>query len=278
MTIPAGTAVSTSSRLEPITYVTQHDAALDGKRGLITVVEVRAALPGPVANVGPSLINRVEGPLSKQVAVTNRQAITGGQTVTVPAVTRLDRTKAYDTLVNNLRGYGFADIVANLPSYQLSSIETAEIKDVLDLNYSHSIGEHTDKLTVTMQAIISVTVIDEQDAYKVGYKTLQNQLGSNMELYEDTVQYSRSNASTNQLGDIFIQVTTTGIAAPEIELSNVNNTIRWKPITQAKRDLLQTFALSKIPEIIIRPAWMNRMPWLTWRTSITVNSPIYTTN
>jgi len=278
VTIPAGTAVSTSSRLEPITYVTQHDAALDGKRGLITVVEVRAALPGPVANVGPSLINRVEGPLSKQVAVTNRQAITGGQTVTVPAVTRLDRTKAYDTLVNNLRGYGFADIVANLPSYRLSSIETAEIIDVLDLNYSHSIGEHTDKLTVTMQAIISVTVIDEQDAYKVGYKTLQNQLGSNMELYEDTVQYSRSNASTNQLGDIFIQVTTTGIAAPEIELSNVNNTIRWKPITQAKRDLLQTFALSKIPEIVIRPAWMNRMPWLTWRTSITVNSPSYTTN
>ena len=75
-----------------------------------------------------------------------------------------------------------------------------------------------------MQAIISVTVIDEQDAYKVGYKTLQNQLGSNMELYEDTVQYSRSNASTNQLGDVFVQVTTTGIAAPEIELSNVNNT------------------------------------------------------
>ena len=133
-------------------------------------------------------------------------------------------------------------------------------------------------MTVTTQAIISVTVIDEQDAYKVGYKTLQNQLGYNMELYEDTVQYSRSNASTNQLGDIFIQVTTTGIAAPEIELSNVNNTIRWKPITQAKRDLLQTFALSKIPEIVIRPAWMNRMPWLTWRTSITVNSPDYTTN
>ena len=99
-----------------------------------------------------------------------------------------------------------------------------------------------------------------------------------MELYEDTVQYSRSNASTNQLGDIFIQVTTTGIAAPKIELSNVNDTIRWKPITQAKRDLLQTFALSKIPEIVIHPAWMNRMPWLTWRTSITVNSPSYTTN
>ena len=97
-------------------------------------------------------------------------------------------------------------------------------------------------------------------------------------MYKRQVQYSRSNASTNQLGDVFVQVTTTGIAAPEIELSNVNNTIRWKPITQAKRDLLQTFALSKIPEIVIRPAWINRMPWLTWRTSITVNSPDYTTN
>ena len=90
ITIPAGTAVSTSSRLEPITYVPQHDATLDGERGSITIVEVRAAIPGPEANVGPSLINRIAGPLSKQVAVTNRQATTGGQTVTVPAVTRLD--------------------------------------------------------------------------------------------------------------------------------------------------------------------------------------------
>ena len=117
ITIPAGTAVSTSSRLEPITYVTQHDAMLEPKRGLITVVEVRAVLPGPEGNVGPSLINRVEGLLSKQVAVTNRQPTAGGQTVTVPTVTRLDRSKAYDTLINDLRNKGFAAIVANLASY-----------------------------------------------------------------------------------------------------------------------------------------------------------------
>tara|TARA_B100000029_G_scaffold279767_1_gene273970 strand:+ start:36260 stop:37810 length:1551 start_codon:yes stop_codon:yes gene_type:complete len=279
VTIPAGTAVSTSSRLEPVTYVTQRDAALDGKRGLITIVEVRAALPGPVANVGPSLINRVEGPLSKQVAVTNRQAITGGQTVTVPAVTRLDRSTAYDTLVNDLRRSGFADIVSNLPSYQLSSIESAEIKDVLELTYSHAIGEHTDILTVTMQAIVSIAVIDEQDAYRVGYKTLQNQLGSNMKLYEDTVYYSHSNTtSTNQPGEVSIQVTAKGIAAPDITLTNVRNTIRWKPVAQAKRDLLQTFPLGKSPDIVIRPAWLNRIPWLTWRTRITINQPDFATN
>jgi len=278
ITIPAGTAVSTSSRLEPITYVTQHDATLDGKRGSITIVEVRAAIPGPEANVGPSLINRIAGPLSKQVAVTNRQATTGGQTVTVPAVTRLDRSKAYDTLVNDLRGSGFAYIVANLPSYQLSSIESATIQDVLELTYSHSIGEHTDILTVTMQAIVSIAVFDEQDAYRIGYQTLQNQLGSNMNLYEDTVHYSHSNTSTNQLGEVSILVTTKGIAAPKITLTNVKNTIRWKPVVQAKKDLLQTFPLGKIPNIVIRPAWLNRIPWLTSRTNITVNPPDFVTN
>ena len=161
----------------------------------------------------------------------------------------------------------------------MSSIESAEIKDVLELTYSHAIGEHTDILTVTMQAIVSIAVIDEQDAYRVGYKTLQNQLGSNMKLYEDTVYYSHSNTtSTNQPGEVSIQVTAKGIAAPDITLTNVRNTIRWKPVAQAKRDLLQTFPLGKSPDIVIRPAWLNRIPWLTWRTRITINQPDFATN
>lgn len=274
MTIPAGTAVSTSSRLELITYVTQHDAMLERKRGSITLVEVRAVLPGPEGNVGPSLINRVEGPLSKQIAVTNRQPTTGGQTVAVPAVTRLDRSRAYDTLVNDLRNQGFAAIVANLASYQLSAIESAVIQDVLELNYSHSIGAHTDKLTLTMQAKVSSTVIDEQDAFQAGYIELQDQLESNMVIDEDTLNYSRSTAILgNQTGEVSIKVTARGVASPVINLSDVNSTIRWKPIAEAKQGLLETFPLSKTPNIAIQPSWLNRIPWLVWRTSIIVNPP-----
>ena len=274
VTIPAGTASNTSSRLEPITYATQHDAMLEPKRGLITVVEVRAVLPGPEGTVGPSLINRVEGPLSKQVAVTNRQPTAGGQTATVPSVTRLDRSKAYDTLVNNLRNKGFAAIVANLASYQLSAIESTLIQDVLDLSYSHSIGEHTDKLTLTMQAKISSTVIDEQDAFQAGYIKLLEQLESNMVIDADTLNYSRSTAIVgNQTGEVSIKVTARGIASPLINLSEVNNTIRWKPIAKAKQSLLQTLPLSQNPIILIQPTWLNRVPWLTWRTNVIINAP-----
>jgi hypothetical protein len=189
-------------------------------------------------------------------------------------VTRLDRSKAYDTLVNNLRNKGFAAIVANLASYQLSAIESTLIQDVLDLSYSHSIGEHTDKLTLTMQAKISSTVIDEQDAFQAGYIKLLEQLESNMVIDADTLNYSRSTAIVgNQTGEVSIKVTARGIASPLINLSEVNNTIRWKPIAKAKQSLLQTLPLSQSPIILIQPTWLNRVPWLTWRTNVIINAP-----
>jgi hypothetical protein len=79
--------------------------------------------------------------------------------------------------------------------------------------------------------------------------------------------------SGNQSEEISIKVTARGVASPVIDLSNVKSTIRWKPIAEAKQGLLQTLPLSKTPNIVIQPSWLNRIPWLAWRTSIIVNPP-----
>ncbi len=96
--IPAGTAVSTSGGT-PIRFVTQQDVALAANRGMISTAPVQAAVAGPEGNVKAALINRVEGTLNQRVAVTNRQPTTGGETVTMPSVTRADRSRAYEALL-----------------------------------------------------------------------------------------------------------------------------------------------------------------------------------
>ena len=111
--IPAGTAVSTSVGT-PVRFVTLHDVVLAANRGMITTALVHAVAAGPEGNVKAALINRVEGPLNQHVAVTNRQPTTGGETVTLPSVTRSDRSRAYNALLTQLRQTGYAAIASTM--------------------------------------------------------------------------------------------------------------------------------------------------------------------
>ena len=271
--IPVGTAVRTSGG-EPVRFVTQSDALLEPNRGMIATAFVQAVLAGPGGNVKTALINRVEGPLHQRVAVTNRQPIAGGETITLPSVTSADRSRAYQALLTQLRYQGYAAIVAGLAPHQFSSLASANVQTVTETNYSHFIGEHTDTLTLEMRATVTASVVNEHDAYQAGFHALERRVGPNMTLQGDTVSFSRSTSiAGDQSGEISFSVTARGTALPSIDPAMVMEAARWQPVAEARQILMDNFPLSKPPTIVVRPRWSSRTPWLAWRTNITFSAP-----
>jgi len=268
ITIPAGTAVRTTGGV-PVRFVTQQDATLEAKRGMITTALVQASDPGPQANVKAALINRIEGPLQQRVAVTNRQPTTGGETITVPSVTSSDRSRAYQALLTQLRHNGYATIVANLPPYQFSAFDTAKIQKVTERNYSHFVGEHADTFTLEVRATVTSSVVNNHDVLQASLHALQNSIGSDMTIQEDTINYSRSNSiSGDEAGAITFDVTAMATALPRIDPAAVKHTVRWKPVNEAREHLYANFPLSHPPTITMSPSWLPRTPWLEWRTTV----------
>ncbi len=279
VTIPSGTSISTSSKLEPITYVTQNDISIEGRRGSIGIAEIRALIAGPEANVSQGLVNKVDGPLNQLVAVTNRQSITGGETVTVPSVTRTDRSKAYDLLVNKLSRQGYEDISDNLSHNQITTFESTKLAEVLDTNYSHAVGEPTDTLTLIMRAEIICTIIDKDNAYKVALDNLQSQTNTFMVLDNESITYQTNIIDTlDNSNNITIEVIAEGKAYPYVDINALKKKINWMTLDMAKEEISASIRLKEMPTIVIYPSWFTRIPWLSWRTNIVINSPEQETN
>ena len=271
--IPAGTAVRTTVGA-PVRFVTQQDVTLAANRGMITTALVQAFDPGPEGNVKAALINRIEGPLHQRVAVTNQQPTTGGETITVPSVTSSDRSRAYQALLTQLRHSGYDAIVAGLAPYQFSALDSARIQQVTETNYSHFVGEHADTFTLEMRATVTSSVVNNHDVYQAGLHALQNSIGSNMTLQEDTINYSRSiSISGDETGTITFDVTARATALPSIDPASVKHAVRWKPVNEAREKLYANFPLSDPPVITINPSWLPRTPWLEWRTTVMFSSP-----
>ena len=271
--IPAGTAVSTSIGT-PVRFVTQQDVTLPANRGMITTAQVQAAIPGPTGNVKRALINRVQGPLNQRVAVTNRQPVTGGETITVPSVTQADRTQAYEALLSQLRLIGYASIAANLGPHQFSALETAKLQKVTETNYSHFVGDHADTLTLGMRATVTSSIANYHDVHQTTLHALKNTINTNMFLQEDTITYSISTAiAGKESGMITLGVTARANAIASIDPALIKRAARWKPVLEATQTLYESFPLTRPPTITITPNWLTRTPWLDWRTTVIFTSP-----
>ena len=273
--VPAGTAVRTSVGI-PIRFVTQKDVELPDSRGMIATAPVKAVTSGPAGNISPSLINRIEGPLQQFVAVTNRQATTGGEHITIPSVTSTDRSKAYEALLPQLRLSGYSDILASLPPHLLSTPDSANVQKVIETNYSHFVGEHADTLTLEIRATITATIVDDHDAYQASLHGLKRTIRDDLIIEEDTISYNRSKPITDNGGSkIYLTVTAMANAIPRIDPEAVTQLVRWHPVNEASETIYASLPLSEPPKITVTPGWLNRLPWLSWRTNIVFNKTTF---
>lgn len=263
--IPAGTRVSTSAG-ERIVYQTLEDVEAPGVEGGTVEVNVVAIEPGPEGNVGPNMVNRVEGSLSLQLEVRNLQAIEGGGVRSVPAVAEDDQERLRAQVLQHLQTLANAEMQELLAEDEFLAVNSLRVSEILHETYSHFPGERTDRLALEVRAQIEGTAVDASQANDLLYEELAAAVRPGFELVPDTlIFFSDEVIDVDGQGRVTFLMVGEGIIAASLNTSDVLSDLTGQPMGIAASYLYERLPLRDYPSIRVWPAGFDRLPYLPAR-------------
>jgi hypothetical protein len=265
--IPVDTIVSTSSGT-PVLFRTTEIAAV-GARGRVRV-SIEALEGGPSGNIPANRINRVAGPLSASLNVTNESSTSGGTTDQVYRVTHGDKQQLSDLLMEKLIVKAHTEISAVLED-EFLPIETLQINPYsIRTNYDHHVNDKSDTLALEMRGVVWGLTVSEETATEIVRRGLMRQVRGGFHLLPETVHISRGSAVEvdEETGVVRFVMEGVALMKADIDVRLLQEAIRGRPIGEAVAYLRETLPVEAEPTLRVHPAWMKRVPWLSIRISV----------
>lgn len=267
--IPAGTVVRTSTGTN-VRFNTVHDVTVPAGRGSRMEAEIIAELPGPSGNVAPYLITTVEGALALRVAVVNERATSGGDVKQVGVVTQSDKQRLKDLLLQRLRQEALARIQEQLDEQEFIPPETLQLFVISEV-YDKFVDEPADALTLELKAAANGVVIAGQDANAVALDALQRMVPSRYYLAAQGLSFARGPVvQIDEERRVSFIMTASGIAVARVETRGLRELVQGLPIAETQSLVADRLLLRRPPEIVVRPAWFQHMPYLPFRIAFLV--------
>jgi hypothetical protein len=273
--IPAGTIVSTSAGT-PVRFRTV-SATTVGPRARVRV-PIEALEGGPGSNVRAYMINRVEGVLASSLSVTNESGTGGGTTDQVRRVTHGDKQQVSDLLIRKLIQKGYTTVNADLEG-EFMPVETMWINQYsIRTNYDHHVNDKSDTLALEMRGVVGGVVVSEETAQEMARRALERQVREGFHLVPDSVHISPGGATEvdPDTGVVRVLMDGVGLMEADIDALLLQSAIRGRPVDEALAYLRRSLPIEAEPTLEVRPEWMLRVPWLSFRISIVSEGDVVT--
>jgi hypothetical protein len=275
--VPAGTFVRTTAA-NPVRFATTSDVTLPARVGATGEATVEAVEPGVEGNLPSTLINSVEGPLARRVAVNNPEPTRGGDVAQVPAVTQSDYDRLRAALLQELQQRAYAEIqtdpLINLSETEFVVPESLQVVLVLDETYDKFIGEQAEAVGLDMRVVVQGVVADERTARQVIYAALAQKIGPGYRIGGDTLDFRRGEVTNiDENRRVTFIMHGTGEVATAIDPAAVRAAIAGKRLDEAQQILMRQFRLDGPPVITPWPGFWKRLPLLPFRIQVEVTSP-----
>jgi hypothetical protein len=233
---------------------------------------VEAVDPGPSGNVPPYSINRVEGPLDRQVNVINVTPTEGGGVSQVRHVTHADKDQLRELSLHQLKEDGYYQLVAQLGEEEVLPRESVQ-GFVLSETYDKFPGEVAESLNLHMRALVRGTVIDKEDVELLGLRMLQMELRDGFQLVSGETEVRIDEISGVQYdGTMTFRVAAEGLSWVEVDELEIKEAVRGKPAAEAEAHLIRHLSLATMPTVDVTPSWWDRVSWLPFRITVHVAS------
>jgi len=194
-TVLSDTIVTTSAGTT-IRFRTTEPVTLTAGVGRRSRAPIEAIEPGPSGNVPAYSVNRVEGPMNRQVNVINDAPTEGGGMSQARYVTNADKEQLRQSSVQRLREEGYDALVVQLTGEEFLPPESL-ITYVLSETYDKFPDEVADSLGLHMRALVRGTVIDREDVEVLGQRMLQFEVRDGFQLLTDEMEYH-----IEEIGDV----------------------------------------------------------------------------
>jgi hypothetical protein len=268
--IPAGTVVRTLS--DPaIRFRTTRIASLPGENGAIIDVPVEAIQPGSNGNLGTERLVAIEGPLGINLRVSNSNPTSGGKNQRLKAVSAADQEKLFQRLVAALQQTAWEEYQASADPKDLTLQSNAELDQILEEEYSASVGEPADFLELRLRAVYRVNTVLGTDIQAFANSVLDASLLTGYTPIPETLQITheqiQNSPQKDQTGYDF-HIERRVIYQPD--LNSLPRTILGLPLAEAYSVLGKNIPMTQEPRIVLFPENWPRLPYLPFRITLNI--------
>jgi hypothetical protein len=270
-TVFSDTIVATSGGTT-IRFRTTEEVTIPPGAGSRSRATVEAVEPGPSGNVPSYSINRVEGPLDRQVNVINVAPTEGGGMSQVRYVTGADKDQLRELSLHNLREQGYTALISQLEEQETLARESL-VAVILSETYDRFPGEAAEYLNLHMRVLVRGTVIDRADIELLGLRMLQLEVREGFQLLPGETEVQIGEISDVQYdGTMVMDVIARGSSWAEIDELQIRESIRGMSAEGAQEYLARHLSLAAPPVVELSPDWWKRVPWLPFRIAVEVVS------
>jgi hypothetical protein len=277
--IPLNTVVSTSDTY-PIRFQTLLEAILPAGPEATVQVPIQA-LPehaGPVGNVDPGVINRVEADFSDRVTVGNPNPTYGGTVQERALVTADDHARLLTQGRQQVLQRARDDLLLQLAGEQFlvpGSVTIVQERSEWT-TYSAFVGDAAESVSLNLRAQVQAVVVDERQARQVAYSGLAPYIEPGREVSPDALTFSRGEIQQiESSGRVTFLMIVQGNIAVSIHADRVRRRIAGASVGEAQHRLQRELTLDPDhpPQITTWPSWFGRLPVLPVRITVRVESP-----
>jgi Baseplate J-like protein len=282
VSIPGGVVVNTSAGVGFATdaRLTIPRAQIIGRKTIVpgqANVQITATKAGTAGNVPANAITVVpQGYDPTLIAVFNSQATSGGTHTETAIVAQADYDNAVTALTARLETQMRNDLAdpSQVPAGLTLFPATAQMGTVsADTAAKDVVGTAAANLTLTLSATATATAVDQSQLAPLAETRLKSQVPSGYQLFsgsitttvgDGTVEGTRVSFPVQARAAIWKPVDTAGLLAE----------VKGKTVAQARQLLAPLGSVS----ISLWPSWVDTIPTLDQRLSLTVGQPVKPTS
>ncbi len=269
VTVPLGSVVSTGSGA-PVRFRTTAEAQLPGTKGASVPVPIEAFDPGPQGNVGPYLINRLEGLAGSQVTAINEKPTEGGTVRQVGVITEADQERLRAALLQRLEMEAHSLLQTLLQPGETAARETLRRTGILNEGFDRMLGDSADQLNLTLRAEFEEMAFSAADANRIALAGLQGAVPEGFELLGRDLGFEIAGVEAAEEGALLLTVRARGVVRAKITPGEVRSLVAGLPADEAVRLLDERLHLAEPAQVETSPGWVTTLPSLGFRMQVTV--------
>jgi len=263
--ISVGTVVANESSTR---FATLNNTRLPAGIDEFVDVPIEALDAGVQGNAAADTITIVEGSLGLSISVTNPNPLKGGTNSQLTGATDEDRAKLREVVLGNLRRDAESKLRAQIAPADLLLLDTFDIVQIIEENFTPPAGEPGKILVLTMQVEFSARYVLDDDLRQLSLSTLNASAENGFAARALPAYKVITDASTDNSGISHFELEVTRTLLRQVNAMQVFSIVRGHKPESIKDELVSKLSLREAPQIAITPSWWKWLPLIPFNISV----------
>jgi hypothetical protein len=267
--IPKG-LILRSSVDEKKEYSTIGSGEIQAGAGSSLDIPVESVEAGGIGNAEVGEVTTILGPIGLRVSAINSDAIQGGSDLGKLSPTETDRNNLIQICMEELKRKSNQQIQSNLRQDEIFLPETLKITEILNKDFFPAENTPADELSLSLKAKVSSIIISRNKLVEKSGSYLDAFLPNKYFAVGDAAINNIEVDKVNQDGSIDTTMTVSRSIKMMINVDEIKAFSSGKHKKEVTQVLQQLYHQNASETIIIHPGWMQDLPRIPFRITITV--------